>query len=57
MKLALQQTASVIGEVTRNMTWGTGVGLGRANTFDSKAWPGKNLLGKLLKVIKSGLSA
>ena len=57
MKLALQQAASVIGEATRNMTWGTGVGLGRVNTFDSKAWPGKNLLGKLLKDIKSGLSA
>ena len=57
MKLAVQQAASVIGEATRNMTWGTGVGLGRVNTFDSKAWPGKNLLGKLLKDIKSGLSA
>ena len=54
MKLALQQAASVFGETTRNMTW---VGLGWVNTFDSKAWPGKNLFCKLLNHIKSGLSA
>ena len=46
-KLALTQTAAVIGEATKHPKFGTGKRLSDNDCFVSSSWTGENIMGKL----------
>ena len=48
----LEQRGKVIGEMTRDKSWGSGLNLYHRDATKHRDWPGQNLLGKLLMKVR-----
>ncbi len=49
------KSKSELAECTMNMEWGTGLDMRRTIETNPDFWPGKNMLGKILKNIRGDL--
>ena len=45
--------SKLLGEATKDMTWGTGISLDNPTSTDSANWTGANLMGKTLMTVRS----